>query len=140
MKACKRILNQKFSARRGFTYIEMLVVVALIALCFVPLLQMFTESVNEVRQYSTIGTALQLGREAMEAVKNLRLTETQIEAQGTVWSPDPKAPPLIVNGEEWKVKRSVVAHTDPLEIHVEIFLGADLKRPVLEFVTLIEDL
>ncbi|MBI3999040.1 MAG: type II secretion system protein, partial [Candidatus Omnitrophica bacterium] len=85
----------------GFTYIEMLVVVTLMALCFVPLLQMFTESMTQVGQYSELGTALQLGREAMEGVKNLRLTEAQIEAQGVVWFPPEKEPPLEMNHETW---------------------------------------
>ena len=57
---------------KGFTYIEMLIVIALMGLCFVPLLQLFTESMDEVQQYSDLGTAVQLGREAMEGVKNLR--------------------------------------------------------------------
>jgi hypothetical protein len=43
----------------GFTYIEMLTVVTLLALCFVPLLQMFVSSLDEVAQYSGFGTAAQ---------------------------------------------------------------------------------
>lgn len=126
--------------RGAFTYIEMLVVIALVALCFVPILHMFTLSMDEVQQYSDFGTGLQLGREAMEAVKNLRLTEAQLEAQGTVWIPPEKEPPLAMNGVSWKVKRYAVKNTDPLEVHVEVFRAENFERPVLEFVTLLEDL
>ena len=126
--------------RHGFTYIEMLVVIALVALCFVPILHMFTQSMDEVQQYSDIGTALQLGRETMESVKNFRLTETQIEGQGTVWVPPEKESPLVINGVPWKVKRYAVKNTDPLEIHVEVFRAENLERPVLELVTFVEDL
>lgn len=129
MKACK-----------GFTYIEMLVVIALMALCFVPILQMFTQSMDEVQQYSDTGTALQLGRDAMESVKNLRFTEAQIESQGMVWIPPEKDPPLVVNGKSWRIRRTPVPRTDPLEIRVQVFRVEDAEHPVLELVSLTEDL
>ncbi len=132
-KACKTF-------QKGFTYIEMLTVIALMALCFVPILRMFTESVNEVRQYSDLGTAIQLGRDVMEEVKNFRLTEAQIESQGVVWIPGKKESPLILNGQHWKIKRSTIKHTDPLEVHVEVFREEDLNHPILKLESLIEDL
>ena len=125
---------------QGFTYIEMLVVVSLLALCFVPLLQMFAQSMDEVSQYSDLGTALQLGREGMESVKNLRFTQEQIETQGTVWSPPEKDPPYDINGKQWRVERTVVSNTDPLEVHIEVFRQQNLSRSVIELTTLIEDL
>lgn len=124
----------------GFTYIEMLIVITIVGLCFVPLLQMFAQSMDEVEQYSDLGTALQLGREAMESVKNLRFTEAQIEAQGAIWIPPQKEPPVIVNQKGWRVRRSAVAHTDPLEVHVDVFRTEDLEHSLVEFATLIEDL
>ena len=126
--------------RRGFTYIEMLVVVSLLALCFVPLLQMFAQSMDEVSQYSDLGTAIQLGREGMESVENLRFTEEQIESQGAVWMPPEKEPPYEINGKQWRIKRTVVSNTAPLEIHIEVFRQQNLSRSVIELVTLIEDL
>jgi prepilin-type N-terminal cleavage/methylation domain-containing protein len=126
--------------RRGFTYIEMLVVVSLLALCFVPLLQMFAQSMDEVSQYSDLGTAIQLGRDGIEAVKNLRFTEEQIESQGTVWAPVENEPPLAVNGKQWRVKRTVVSNSDPLEVHIEVFRAENLSSSVIELATLIEDL
>lgn len=124
----------------GFTYIEMLVVVTLLALCFVPLLQMFAQSMDEVSQYSDLGTAIQLGRDGMEAVKNLRFTEEQIESQGTVWTPLEQEPPYDINGKQWRVKRTVVSGTDPLEVHIEVFRAQDLSHSIIELVTLVEDL
>jgi prepilin-type N-terminal cleavage/methylation domain-containing protein len=130
MKVCKQ----------GFTYIEMLTVIALMALCFIPILRMFTESVYEVRLYSDMGTALQLGRDSMEAVKNLRLTEAQIESEGVVWYPPKNEPPITLNGQTWIVKRSVQRHTDPLEVRVEVFRTENLDQPILRLDSLIEDL
>ena len=126
--------------KTGFTYIEMLVVIALVALCFVPLLQMFVRSLEEVGQYSELGTATQVGREVLERLKNLRLVEAQIERAGTVWFPPQSDPPLIVNQKDWRVKQTPIPGTDPLEIHVEVFRAKDLKKPLLELSTLIEDL
>ena len=126
--------------RSGFTYIEMLVVITLIALCFVPLLQMFAQSVNEVEQYSELGTALQLGREGIEEVKNLRFTEAQIEAQGVVWSPPKDKPPFLINKQSWRIKRIPIAGSNPLEVHVEVFREENLEKSIVQFVTLIEDL
>lgn len=129
-----------YSDQIGFTYIEMLIVIALVAICFVPLLHMFTQSMSEVAQYSDVGTALQLGRNTTELVRNLRLTEAQIESQDIIWTPDQKEPPLLLNGHNWRVKRRSVKGTDPLEVHVEVFHAEDMNKPVLELVTLIEDL
>ena len=128
------------ASKAGFTYIEMLVVVTLLALCFVPLLQMFAQSMDEVSQYNDLGTAIQLGREGMEAVKNLRFTEEQIESQGTVWTPPQEERPYDINGKEWRIKRTIVTDTHPLEIHIEVFEEQNLNRSILELVTLIEDL
>ncbi len=128
------------ASRAGFTYIEMLVVISLLALCFVPLLQMFAQSLDEVSQYSDLGTAIQLGREGMEAVKNLRFTEEQIESQGAVWTPPESEAPYEINGKRWRIKRTVVSNTNPLEVHVEVFQDQNLTSSILELVTLIEDL
>lgn len=128
------------SAQRGFTYIEMLVVIALVALCFVPLLQMFAKSMEEVDAYGTFGTAIELGREGMESVKNLRVTEAQLEKLGVEWVPPEEKPPLSLNGGRWRVRKTAVRGTDPLEVRVDVFRAEDLKEPVVQLATLIEDL
>ena len=124
----------------GFTYIEMLIVISLVALCFVPLLQMFAQSVDEVEQYSDLGTALQLGRQGMEEVENFRLTEAQIESQAVIWSPPEDKPPLVINNRGWRIRRTPVSGSDPLEVHVDVFRSSDLNKPIVQFVSLIEDL
>ena len=125
---------------RGFTYIEMLIVVALVAICFVPLLHMFVSSLEEVSQYSEMGTATQLGREALERVKNYRLSESQLERLGTLWLPPESESPLVFNHKDWRIKQTAVRGTDPLEIHIGVFRAKDLKNPVIELTTLVEDL
>ncbi len=126
--------------QRGFTYIEILMVIALVALCFVPLIQMFAKSMDEVDTYSHFGTAIELAREAMESVKNLRLTEVQLEKRGIEWVPPKDQPALFFNRGHWRVRKTAVRGTDPLEIHVDVFREEDLKKPEVELVTLIEDL
>jgi type II secretory pathway pseudopilin PulG len=123
----------------GFTYVEMLVVTTLIGLCFVPLLHMFVRSLHEVQSYSQLGTAMQLGRNEMETVKNLRLSAQQIAEAGVKWTPPLEEAPAEVNHGTWRVKRMPIDHTDPLEIWVEVYDAAELGKPVFQLVTLIED-
>jgi len=132
-------LKNTLKSLTGFTYIEMLVVVTLVGLCFVPLLQMFASSMDEVMQYSELGTATQIGHSKIERVKNLRMNEDQIEKMGTVWIPSAKEPPIKLNHKEWRVKREAIKGTDPLEIHISVFRDQDLLHPLIELVTLIED-
>ena len=132
--------RNRFCSLTGFTYIEMLVVIALVALCFVPLLQMFVGSMEEVSQYSDLGTAAQLGREMMEPLKNLRFTEAQIERTGSVWFPLESGPPFHMNQKDWRVKQLPIRGTNPLEVHIQVFRAEDLDHPLIDLVSLIEDL
>ncbi len=136
---CLKPKTQNLKLKTGFTYIEMLVVVALVAICFVPLLHMFAQSMDEVMAYSTLGTATLLARDTMEEVKNIRLTKDQIRRTGEVWIPAQKDPPIEMNGTKWRIQRTAVSGTDPLEIRVAVFQYEDLSSPVVELVTIIED-
>ncbi|OGW79418.1 MAG: hypothetical protein A3G33_03515 [Omnitrophica bacterium RIFCSPLOWO2_12_FULL_44_17] len=128
------------TAESGFTYIEMLVVISLMALCFVPLLQMFTQSVSEVSQYTEVGIATQLGRNAMEHIKNYRGSKSQLMRMGEAWEPPVDKPPIELNDMKWRILRRPVSGTDPLEMHIEVFRAENLKKPLIDFVTLLEDL
>src|SRR3989338_5701241 len=116
MKACKQgpLTCACMKNKHGFTYLEMLAVVTIVALCFVPLLRMFAQSVDEVLQYSELGTAVQLGRDQMEHVRNLRMSEDQMMNRGEVWIPSEKEPPQIVNKIKWRIKREPVSGTNQI--------------------------
>ena len=59
--------------KNGFTFIEMLIALAIIGICFAPLSRMFMESVQETLYLGDMLTAMGLARREMEQVKNPRV-------------------------------------------------------------------
>lgn len=126
--------------KTGFTYIELLISMVIIGLCLLPIMRMFTTSIEQVYATDEIMTALMVGRINMESLRNLTFTKAQIEELGDVYSPALSDPPLELNKNKWRALREPVKGTDPLEIHIKVFKADMLDKPVLDFVTLYEDL
>ncbi len=124
----------------GFSYIELLIAITIIGVCLIPIMRMFTASIEQVYATDEIMTALMVGRINMESLKNLTFTKEQILEIGNLYSPPLTEPPLKLNNMEWRTLREPIPGTDPLEIHIKVFKSDMLKKPVLEFVTLFEDL
>ena len=126
----------------GFTFIELLISLAVIAIAFLPLMNMYTVGLEQVYHNLELDTAYCLAKEGMEKLKNLALTEAQIKRQGDIWEPSLDEPPLEMNDRKWRVLRKVTVNTDPLEVKIIVYqepIKSDSK-PYLELVTLIEDL
>lgn len=128
--------------RKGFTFIELLISLAVIAIAFLPLMQMFSGGLEQVYTIGDMDTARYLGKEGMEKLKNLNYTKEQIRAIGDIWDPALDKPPTEINGRKWRVLRKVYKETDPLEVRVLVYREPRLKdsRPIVELATLIEDL
>lgn len=124
----------------GFTYIEMVITVVIIAICFVPLIRMFSTSINEVSYAGDKLTALNLAREEIEKIKNLNLTEAQLLALGNAVTPPKSEPALKRNNADWRIERILKPASDPLEVKVIVWRSALAPQKVLELTTLIEDL
>jgi prepilin-type N-terminal cleavage/methylation domain-containing protein len=130
----------------GFTFIELLITLAVIAICFLPLMRMFSVSLEQAYQTSDLTTARYLAQEGMERVKNLGFTEAQLEAIGDVWEPDLDKPALELNGRFWRTLRKIVRGSDPLEIRIQVYQITSKPanqltgKPIVEVVTLVEDL
>ena len=124
----------------GFTYVEMVITVVIIAVCFVPLIRMFSSSIGEVVYAGDKLTALNLAREEMERVKNLNLTEVQLAELGNVVTPEKSAPPLKRNKVSWRIERRIKPNSDPLEIEVIVWRESKTPQKVLQLATLNEDL
>lgn len=124
----------------GFTYIELLITLIIIAICILPVMRMFSVLVEQVYASDQITTGMYLAKEGMEELKNLGFTEAQLSALGDAYEPPLSEPPLDLNNNKWRTLRHIVKGTAPLEIHILVFNAQDLKTPVTELVTLIEDL
>ena len=128
--------------KKGFTFIELLISLAVMAIAFLPLMRMFTGGLEQVYTIGDMDTARYLGKEGMEKLRNLNYTKAQIRDLGDVWDPPKDKPPLEINARKWRVLRKVFAETDPLEVRVLVYREPMLKdsKPIIELTTLIEDL
>jgi len=130
----------------GFTFIELLITLAVIAICFLPLMRMFSVSLEQVYVTEDLTTARYLAQEGMEKVKNLGFTEAQFEDLGDRWEPFLDKPPLELNGKYWRSLRKIVKGTDPLEIRIQVYQVSKYQgvkvseKPIVEVVSLVEDL
>lgn len=134
-----------YKQTKGFTFIELLITLAVIAICFLPLMRMFSVSLEQVYVTEDLTTARYLAQEGMERVKNLGFTEAQLEDLGDVWAPALDKPALELNGKRWRILRKIIKGTDPLEIKIQVYQVSSHKhqvsdKPIVEVVTLVEDL
>ncbi len=128
---------------KGFTFIELLITLILVGICFLPLMNMFSVSLQQNNQTSDLTIARYLAQEGMEKMKNRHLTVSQLKQLGDVWDPPLSESPSMVDGKNWRVLRKLIV-SEPLEIHIQVFREEDrlnnLSKPVVELVTLVEDL
>jgi len=140
--------NNAITPKRNnaFTFIELLITLAVITICFLPLMRMFSVSLEQVYVTEDLTTARYLAQEGMEKVKNLGFTEAQLEDLGDIWEPPLAQPPLELNGKYWRSLRKIVKGTDPLEIRIQVYqitgkpANRQTGKPITEVVTLMEDL
>jgi len=126
----------------AFTFIELLISLSVIAIAFLPLMQMFTTGLEQVYHISELNSARYLAQEEMERLKNLQFTEAQIKDLGDLWEPALDKPALEFNECRWRVLRKVTQYSDPLEVRIQVFSEPIIpkSKPILELVTLLEDL
>ena len=132
----------KRNIKNAFTFIELLISLSVIAIAFVPLMQMFSTALEQVYYVSELNTSRYLAQEGMERLRNLNFTKAQIKELGEVWEPAKDLPALEFNERKWRILRRVNKNSDPLEVRLLVFQEpiSPTSKPVLELVTLIEDL
>ena len=116
----------------GFTFVEILLTLVILAVAAVPMMRLYATAVEQVGTVDQIRTALDLGREEIEKIKNLALTEEQIKALGNVVSP-----PIFLNRTVWFTVRVVDPDATPLKVSVYVFRDSLAGRAVVNFVTVI---
>lgn len=118
--------------KRGFTFIEILLTLVIISISAVPLMLMFSTAVEQTGSVDEIRTALDLGREEVEKIKNLALTEEQIKGLGNVVSP-----PILLNRTVWFTARVVDPDASPLKVTVFVFRDSLITKPIVVLVTIV---
>ena len=125
---------------RGFTYIELLITLVILAVLFVPVMQLFSHSLNATGVSRDLITATNLAKWQIERIKNLNISKEQLRSMGDETYPVLEEEPLEMNGIKWRIKKEIVEKTDPLEIRIHAYYNGYEKKPVVTLVTLIEDM
>lgn len=139
--------------KKGFTYTEVLITLAVLAALFVPMMQLFSHTLANSSMTGETITALNLAKWQMERVKNLDYTTERFKQIGSTYYPPVEEPPIELNGRRWRIYTDIAAASEPLKVEVSVFNVSNGKapasedggarpegRPVVELVTLLEDM
>lgn len=124
---------------QGFTFIEILVTLSLMAVLFVPTMQLFSHAMEASATSRELITAVSLARWEMERVKNVGgVSVARVKALGSAsWPPDTE-PALTMNGQTWRIARTLTPGSEPLEVTVEVRRAGETTA-VARLVTLLSD-
>jgi len=117
---------------RGISFIEIMIALIVISVCVIPLMRMYTTAMNETAFIDDYLTAIDLGREEAEKLKNLALSEDQIKKLGSIISP-----PIYLNGKIWRTARTIDPDKEPLEANIYVFEGDDWGHPFISLATIV---
>jgi len=127
--------------RRGFTYTEVLITLAVLAALFVPMMQLFSRTLVSSSLTGDTITALNLAKWQMERIKNLNYDTAQFRETGSSYFPPLEEPPLEFNGKKWRIYTDIDVSSEPLKVEVSVLHEGRLKdKPAVELVTLLEDM
>lgn len=132
---------------RGFTFVELLVTISLLAICVIPVLQMFSTCLEQGNLTGDSTSARYFLQQGMERVRNSGYTEKQLENIGDFWDPPLEKPAFAMNKALWRTLRQVKKGSDPLKVTLTVYREVlDSKgkmverRRIVDAQTLVEDL
>lgn len=114
----------------AFTYIELLITLTIIAILFIPVMQLFSHSVQASSTSQDLMTATSLARWEMERIKNLNVTKEQLQEIGDLWHPPMSEEPIEMNEMKWRIKRQIIEGTDPLEVRVHVYSAGSVRETI----------
>ena len=124
--------------RRGFTFIEILVTLAVFGILFVPVMQLFSQGLDATGHSKALLTAVNLARWEAERTRNLGSDVRRLKKEGNVIWPPPEEPPISLNGTLWRIHRTLKPESDPVEVTIEVNREGETK-PMTILVLLICD-
>ncbi|MCK5706371.1 MAG: prepilin-type N-terminal cleavage/methylation domain-containing protein [Candidatus Aureabacteria bacterium] len=126
--------------KRGFTFIEILIAMTIIAVTFIPLMRMFAVAMENIYTAKVMTTAVSIGREHMERIKNLNLPEERLKKLPSPYHHPPKnKPPMEINNTFWRVKRIINTSSDPVKVDIFVYEDGN-EEPLITLSTLFEDI
>ncbi len=136
-----KLITHNSLLKKGFTYTEILITLAVMAALFVPMMQLFSYSLASSSVTGETIVALNLAKWQMERVKNLNYTVEQFKEVGSAYFPPLEEPPLELNGKKLRVFTDIDTGSDPLKVRISIFYDGRFKdKPVVELMTLLGDM
>lgn len=127
-------------SRKAFTYIELLIALAVMAILIVPVMQLFSHTLSSISSSQGLIVATNLAKWQMERVKNLNFTTKQFQELGTTIYPPLEEEPLEMDNLKWRIETEFVSGSSPLEVRVNVHYAIDMGKSVVTLVTLIEDM
>ena len=134
-----RIVNSQLAIRNsqsrryqsnGFTFVEILIALVVLATVVTPLMQMYATAVEQVGYIDDLRTGLDLAREEVEKVKNLALTEDQLKQLGNIINP-----PIQLNNTLWYTVRFIDPSVSPLIVQVFVYRDQLGGQPMVSLLT-----
>ena len=130
------MLFKHYAGQKGFTYIELLVALAVIGALFVPVMRLFSHSLYSSTVSRDLITATNLAKWQMERLKNLNLTKERLLRMGDGVYPPMDEAPMEMNNAKWRIRRVVVKGElpddvnlkKPVEIRVLVYRAKEMNR------------
>ena len=124
--------------KKGFTFIEILVTLAIIGTLFIPVMRLFSHSLYSSSVSQDLITATNLAEWQMERLKNLGYTKKELRVLGDKVYPQANKKPIEMNDAKWRIKQIIFKEKDPVEVRVSVYKEGE-GEPLITLVTLIED-
>ena len=118
--------------RGGYTFIELIAAIALIAIVFVPMMEMFHQGLVNMREAGVRRTAIDLAGEELALLEMADLTVEQMAREGSR-----SRPVQVIDNSPWAVRWEFrfVDHQPPLEIRIKVYRQGRTEKPEFELVT-----
>lgn len=126
--------------KKSFTYIELLISLAVMAILLVPVMQLFSHTLTSVSSSQGLIVATNLAKWQMERIKNLNFTTSQFQELGTTIYPPLEEEPMEMDDLKWRIETEFVPGSSPLVVRVKVHYDIAMGKPVVTLVTLIEDM
>ena len=130
-----RILRNR-NARAGFTFVEILITLALFGILFIPVIQLFSQAMDASGQSRAVLTAVNLARWEAERTRNLGFDVRRLKTEGDIVWPPLTEPAYSFNGYFWRIYRALKSGSEPLEVTIDV-MQEGKNKPMAHLVMLV---